>query len=209
MSLDKKLEDYNYVLQGMRHDPAEPVMHLLLRRIDGTTEEFYDNCVYEFEAHGQSLRVSELIRRDGTDEHSDYEGRLPRNSPQGIVIFSEVLNFVKETLAPTRGDRIGEAQIRYVMDLSSCSREEAIDSIRINREEMENERTAPDFGYLPMLNLQAIDKSCTWGMECDSEGNWTVKVNTPNPRDRFISEKGLFSQVAMDVIVHLNALPKR
>jgi len=180
---------------------------MLLRRIN-SAKEIDEQCVYEFEAVGENVRLSEMLRHDGGDDHSAWEGQLPKDYPEGILTFKETLSFVKNELAPAQGPRIGEAEIRHVMEHHSCNREEAILVIEFHRDKEDSERRCPEFGALMMLHMMAASKGCTWSMQGDEKGNWTFKVNTPNPRDRFISENGLFSQVAMDTIHHLTALPR-
>jgi hypothetical protein len=163
--------------------------------------------VLDFVAEGTSLMVMELCRKDGEESTPENFGApLPDDAPREVLIFKEVLEFVKTILAPQEGE-IGEAEIRYVMNKMKCDRQTAIESIKYTRERMADEREYPDFGALSLMAMLARHKGCTWSMEGDKDGNWTFRINSPLPGQRMVSENGLFSQVLMDVIHHLNTIP--
>lgn len=203
--MNDELNEYDYELCGMKKSLSDPRVVLLVRCTGHDQESEYKVLV--FVAKDADLLVLELLRKDGQAScPENFDSPLPDDAPREVLIFREVLEFVKSVMVPQEGE-IGEAEIRYVMNKHQCDRQAAIQTIKYTREKIADEREYPDFEALSLMAMLARHKGCTWSMENDKDGNWTFRINSPLPGQRMVSENGLFSQVLMDVIHHLNKIP--
>jgi hypothetical protein len=205
---DSAYEEFNsksYQLLGMRHDTRHPFLFLLTRMSE---ENSSSTALFRFELRGHRMQVDSVLPMYGADPEGDFGGELPDDAPQEILTFNEVLEFVGDVLLPRDGDRIGEAETRYVMDKFNLPRPTALNYIRELRESAQDQRDCPDFGPMQIIMMLCKRAGCTISLHSDEKGEWRIDLQTPKPSDRLVTETQLFSLSAMDAIAHLNKLPK-
>jgi hypothetical protein len=205
---DSPYEEFNsktYELLGMRHDTRHPFLFLLTRMSEESSSR---TALFRFEMKGHKMQVDSVLPMYGASPEDDFSGELPDDAPQELLTFGEVLDFVGEVLVPTDGEEIGEAELRYVMDRYSLSRGEAANYILDIRESAQDQRECPDFGPMQLILLRCRDKGCTISLHSNEKGEWRFELHTPHPGDRLVTETQLFSLSALDVLYHLNKLPR-
>ena len=195
---------HDYLILGRLHVPTEPEVILLLEvmRFHGpTTVE-----TYLFHLEDRDMQIKHVVSESGNDPASAYEWEMDPECPRELCNFQEVLDYVSNVLVPE--DTPGEAEIRYVMKKFEVDREEAIGISQQMQELRAEERICPDFGPMQMIMLLCNRAGCTISMHHDEKGHWKFEIHSKVPGQRLVTDFRIFSNVALEVIEHLNKLPK-